>query len=191
MNDQVLDWLYGVLVSPVETFRTVAREKPVGAAVLLIFSVTVLQAAATSPLGASAMQAFEIELSRAWIITGSSALSFFGSLIGILIVYGTSALFRPSGDLAGTLSAIGFSQFPTLFGIPASLLSRTPGVGFLGGLISFGVGIWTLALAVMALRESRGLSTGKSILSYVIAGIVLVLVVGLLIVAAVLLTSVL
>ncbi len=188
MNDQVLDWLYGVLVSPVQTLRVVAHERPAGAAVILLFATALLQAMAGGPIAASQMSAFELELSRAWIIVGGSALSFLGSLVGIVVVYAASALFRPSGDLAGTLSSIGFARFPALLGVPAGLLSGATGLGFLGGLISFGVGLWTLVLAVIALRESRGLTTWTSVFSYLLGGVAVFVIVALLIIPILLLS---
>ncbi len=181
MLDQVLDWLYRVLVSPAEAFRELSGEKPVGPAVIIILMVAALTSVGSSTV---AQETLGIEVARVWMVLVAAVSTFIGSLVMVAVLFAVSALLGASGDFAGLLSAVGFAQFPGLFNLPADLLSRLPGVGPIGGLMSFGVGIWTLVLGVIALRESRGLSTGMSIVTYLVTIVAFVFVVAVAVVAA-------
>lgn len=177
---QVWGWLYGVVVSPSETFRHLAREKPVGVAVLLLLVLAIL----TSAVGSAdvvqrLLDMLNIETSHRWMIAGEMIGHFVGTVMAIVVLYVVSARFRGSGDFAGMFSAVAFARFPALFSVPVDLLSRVLGAAPGGNPISTGVGIWTLILTVIALRESRGLQTGESILVFVVAFVALAVVGGL------------
>ncbi len=170
MDAQVLDWLYGVLVSPTETFDEVASKKPTKAALLLILATSVLGTFA-QPEQVIISNILPFQIPRGWIIIADSMVSALSTLVVIGAVFCISKMFQPTGDFPGILAAIGFAQFPAFLSLPANLLVYLPGPAgsILGGTASLGVGIWTIVLSVIAIRESRGLTTVRSIISYLIA----------------------
>ncbi len=184
MMEKVLDWLYGVLVSPSEVFRRLSEEQPVRPAGLLLLLLAVLTSAA-GPFDVTE-EFLGIEIPRVWMFLGSAIGTFVGSVALMGAVFAVSAVFGGTGGFAGMFSAVAFAQFPAMFGVPAGLLSRVPGAAAIGGLLSFGVGMWTFILSVIALRESRELSTGMSVLSYVTAALAFIIVVAVMVVVALL-----
>ncbi len=184
---QVWGWLYGVVVSPSETFRHLTKEKPVGVAVLLLLVLAiVMSAAGSSNVVQRALVMLHIETSHHWMIAGEMVGLFLGTVMAIAVLYVVSGRFRGSGDFAGMFSAVAFARFPALFSVPVDLLSRMLGAAPGGNPISTGVGIWSLVLTVIALRESRGLRTGESIIVFV-AALFIFAVIGVLVMATILL----
>ncbi len=164
----IIQMLYGVLASPVPTFRRVAKEAPVGVAIVILV---------LSSLVSAMSSATDAPWSYAGMGMADAFLMQFGTrilvaLVGIALVYLASGLFGGTGRFAAVFSAIAFAQFPGLLNGPIGLLDMV-GVSRLVGLLSFGIGAWTLVLSVLALRESRGLTTGKSVLSYFLAMVVI------------------
>lgn len=174
----ILELLDGVIRKPAATLNLIAREKPVGWA-LGIFAASALFSAITTDYSA-------LENVSELLTTPNIAFQITGSLVGLFLFTGylhlLSRIFKGSGDYWGLFSALGFAQFPGFLVPIAALLKNVGGVpgGVLGGLISFGSAVWVLVLYVIALRESRGITTGASILTYLIGGLIIggVIVIG-------------
>lgn len=167
----ILELLDGVIRKPAATLNLIAREKPVGWA-LGIFAASALFSAITTDYSS-------LEAVSEFLQPPNIAVQIIGSLIGLFVLTGylhlLSRIFKGSGGYWGLFSALGFAQFPGFLVPIAALLRNVGGVlgGVLGGLISFGSAVWVLILYIIALRESRGLTTGNSILTYLIGGLII------------------
>ncbi len=113
---------------------------------------------------------------------GGGVVGLVGSLVGyflfslLVFVIGTKVMPEPTtkADFNETFRTVGFAASPGVF----SVLAIIP---FLGPLISLLIGIWSLVIGVIAVREVLDYSnTGRAIIVCVIAGIVCWIVVFLL-----------
>ncbi len=181
MSDRIIDWLFGVMARPVSTLNEIAREKPVGWALLVYLGVTILVLLA-SIYGDESYRMVEESLLELGLY-----LPISGLVIGVLI-FAVAALFASAGILhllarlfGGTggywnlFSAYGFTDFPMIISAPVTLFAAYLGTvgSILSALIAFGLSVWVIVLQVIAVRESHNLSTGASIGAYVIYFVVL------------------
>ncbi len=170
----ILELLNGVIRKPAATLNLIAREKPVGWA-LAIFAVSALLG-----LISTDYSVFEQYLiSPAPIMVIQITFSLAGLFICAGFLHLLSRIFKGTGEFWSLFSALGFAQFPGFLAPIAELIKNMGGVAgaVLGGFISVASGIWVLVLYVIALRESRGITTGASILTYLIAVLIIVAVV--------------
>ncbi len=181
MSDRIIDWLFGVMARPVSTLNEIAREKPVGWALLVYLGVTILVLLA-SIYGDESYRMVEESLLELGLY-----LPISGLVIGVLI-FAVAALFASAGILhllarlfGGTggywnlFSAYGFADFPMIISAPVTLFAAYLGTvgSILSAFIAFGLSVWVIVLQVIAVRESHNLSTGASIGAYVIYFVVL------------------
>lgn len=166
----ILDLLDGVIRKPVSTFNIIAEEKPIGWA-LLIFAASSLFSLLTTDYSA-----FEpLQISPAPVTAVQIFFVATGLFIGAGVLHLLSRLFKGTGGYWGLFSALGFAQFPSFLLPLATLLGKMAGIigSILGGLLSFAAGIWVLVLYVIALRESRKISTGASIITLLIPAFII------------------
>jgi hypothetical protein len=113
---------------------------------------------------------------------GGGIVGLVGSLVGyflfslLVFLIGTKVMPEPTtkADFNETFRTVGFAASPGIFGVLAI-------IPFLGPLISLLIGIWSLVIGVIAVREVLDYSnTGRAIIVCVIAGIVCWIVVFLL-----------
>ena len=113
---------------------------------------------------------------RAGVISG--VIGLIGSLVGYglfsLLVYliGTRVMPEPAtkADFNETFRVVGFAASPGVFNVLAI-------IPFLGPLISLVVGLWSLVIAVIAVREVLDYSnTGRAIIVCIIAFLVCMIV---------------
>ncbi len=183
-EDNIFDWLYGVLARPVSTLNEIARKKPVGLALLVFFGVTVLSMAAGF-LSDESMRAFEEMLSEfdlliapSVLVIGTILFSLVYTFISTGLLHLLARLFGGRGGYWNLFCAYCFAYFPMIISIPFTLLSAFLGPvgGFLSGVVTFGLTIWIIVLYVIAVRESHGISTGASVGVYIIQLVVLVVI---------------
>lgn len=166
---KLLDWLLGVIINPGQTFREIAREKPVGWAFLLYVGLTTLTS------WVSGIDLLELDISP-WQLLMFSLIVYiimFFVLTGLLNLI--VKVFRGTGSYWGLFSTLAFANFPGIFLPVGRLLGQVAGQAgnLLSGIISFAVFIWVVVLDILALRESHGLSAGKSFLAYFLVGLIL------------------
>jgi len=184
MSEKLFDWLYGVIVKPVGTLNEIAREKPVawGLAIYLLISLLGGAAALFNPetfaVIEEMMHRINMPISMGVMVFGSFLISFIGLFILVAVLHLFGRLFGGNGGYWNLFSAYTFAGFPNIIGVPVMILGGMLGVA--GSLISstvgFALSIWVLVLQVIALRESHGLSTGMSILAFVLTLFLLVVV---------------
>jgi hypothetical protein len=113
---------------------------------------------------------------RSGVVAG--VIGLVGSLVGYglfsLVVYlvGTRVMPEPAtkADFNETFRVVGFAASPGVFGVLAI-------IPFLGPLISLVVGLWSLVIAVIAVREVLDYSnTGRAIIVCIIAFVVCMIV---------------
>ncbi len=170
----ILELLDGEIWKPANTLNLIAREKPTGWA-LLIFAVSTLFGLISTDY--SVLEPLQISPTPLMVI------QIIFSVVGLFIFAGllhlVSRIFRGSGDYWGLFSVLGFAHFPGFLAPIAASLRNVGGVAgaVLGGFVSVAAGIWVLVLSVIALRESCRISTGASILIYLIAFVIIVAIV--------------
>ncbi|HJR40949.1 MAG TPA: YIP1 family protein [Gemmatimonadaceae bacterium] len=103
-------------------------------------------------------------------ILGSIIAAFLGWLIwsGITYLIGTR-VFKGTATWGEMLRTLGFAQSPGVLLILAI-------IPFLGVLISFVVGIWTLICGVIAIRQALDLDTGKAVITAILAWLTILLI---------------
>ncbi|MGE5592875.1 MAG: Yip1 family protein [Betaproteobacteria bacterium] len=175
MSDGVLDWLYGVMVSPVEALRAVAEKKPVGwAFAVVVGAVTLLSCGMLSQANLDALPGVTFEDLLGSVLIGAIVASTVGYFIGVGILHLAALLFGGEGTFAGLVAAMGFAQFPALILLPLMVLARVGGpvVAGLSTVASAGIVVWVAALSVISLREAHGMSTRAAIGTCVFSAVI-------------------
>ncbi len=168
----ILELLDGVIRKPAAALNQIAQEKPIGWALIIYGAVTLLSVISTD-------RTVLEQIPNLPQINAISSIIF--SLVGLFVMTGylhlLSRIFKGSGGYWGLFSTLGFAQFPGVLAPIAAVIRNTGGAvgSVLGGLISLISGIWVLVLYVIALRESRSLTTGTSILTYLIGVLIIAL----------------
>ena len=184
MGEKIFDWLYGVIVRPVEALNEIAREKPVWWGLLIYLGISILGSLAA--IFDPEVVAIYEEVTRQFTFTIPFLLLSLGGIlisvlvlliyVGVLHLFGR--LFGGRGGYWNLFSAYTFASFPGIIGVPVTVLGGLLGVfgSIISGLVGFAISIWVIVLQVIALRESHGLSTGMAILAYFITIFILIIV---------------
>lgn len=186
MSEKLIDWLFGVIARPVQTLNDIARERPVGLAVLVYLGVALLVAAASylsdpNYFGLDAIEELryliDLHLSVPLLFILELLLGFIGLLVSVAILHLVARIFKGTGGFWNFFSAYAFSEFPSIFIVPVIFISAFLGAFgvFLSGAVNFGLAIWTIVLGVIAIRESQGISTGAAVAVILIPLAVLVI----------------
>lgn len=163
----ILEMLDGVIRKPVSAMNTIAREKPLGWALGIFAAATLLNSLTADYAALEELVDFSMRTPSVLLLQVCSALA--GLFVSTGILYLLSLIFKGSGSFWSLFSALGFAQFPIFLNPLGALLGKVGGIAaVLGGLLTFGVGIWVMVLNVIALRESRSITTGASIGVYLI-----------------------
>jgi len=192
------DLLYGVITSPVETFRYISKAKPVLLALIVYAVVYWVGTIASMPGTINQLEQMPPEFGELPFFDPRSLTLFaliggpFVALILLAIIAGIyhliAKLLKGTGEYTGLLSVAGFANFPSLFSAPFALLDLVAsGAGtmslshillaFIKGSVSFGILVWTVILTIIGIRENYKFSTGRAVLTYFIPVIVLGLIV--------------
>lgn len=182
MGEKLVEWLYGVLASPVRTLNEIAREKPVGLALLVYLGVAAL-VMVSNLLGEQGYLVLEESMAELGLfipaslfVVGAAVITVVSIFIITLLLHLLARLFGGTGGYWNLFSAYAFAEFPLIISVPVTLITVYAGLvgSILGGLITFGLSIWVIVLQVIALRESHGLSTGASIGAYIIHFVIII-----------------
>ncbi len=182
MGTSLIDKLFGVMASPVNTLDEIARERPVGWALLVALGVSFLTLLANF-YGGDGLRTIE-ELRHEFDIFIDASVFVVGGLVLVVVslfvftglLHLLAKLFRGQGGYWNLFSAYCFAEFPMIISVPITLLGAYLGTAgaILSGLISFGLMVWVIVLQVIAVRESHKISTGASIAAYIIHFVILV-----------------
>lgn len=188
------DLLYGIIASPVATFRYISKTKPVLLALVVYAIVYWVGTIASIPGTINQLEQMPPEFGELPFLNPRTLTLFaliggpFIALIMLAIITGIyhliAKLLKGTGEYVGLLSVAGFANFPSLFSAPFALLDLVaPGDGamslshvllaFIKGSVSFGILVWTVILTIIGIRENYKFSTGRAVLTYFIPVIVL------------------
>lgn len=188
-----IDAAVGVLTRPVGAMREIAAARPWRAALVLDVVIGLLSALSNvsgptpggneDSLGPVAGPVFEplmafTQSPAGWVFQGlvlGPAVLAIGA--GLLLPFGR--LLGGRGSYPAVLATQAFASVPFILLAPLTALLNLAGGGFvaLGGALDLGFIIWALVLAVIGLRESLSLSTGRAVAALVLPFAVFVLLV--------------
>jgi hypothetical protein len=186
MINQVMEKIKGFLLSPVETFRNSRGDEPVP--VITYFIVLLVFNAILWGLMMAGKVMIHPALAVARLGQGADPLLvFITGLILVLVLQLFLILIwglwlHIFSYIAGARKGIMETEKAVIYGsTPLLLIGWIPVIGSVIG------GIWTIILTIIGLREMHEITTGKAILAYVLAivviFIVLILIVGWLVIA--------
>lgn len=170
----ILDRLFGVVADPVSTMQEISREKPIGWSFAVFSGITIIALWVSSLTPGETGSLFQ---TRTGFILGGliSSILFHLFISGLLNLLAHGL--KGAGSYWGVFSALAFARFPLIFLPTGQLLGVAIGRGgsVLSGFVSLAIFFWFIVLNVIALRESQGFSTGKTILTWGLALFILAL----------------
>lgn len=165
-----LDLIYDVLFNPAAAMRSAAASPRLGfagAAVFISLGVPgVILWLLSSGDGTLAAAILLAALAGGWLVWVAAAAVF----------YFTAGLLGGKGQAAGMLAALALAFLPLAAAAPvwtALAISRIPAKWLLGLLSGAAVGVWVLALLVVAVREAAGITTIRAVAAVLFPGAVL------------------
>jgi len=176
----LVNYIYGTLSSPSQTFRQIIESESALKGALLIVLIAVFCSSAGNLLGQEVFSDFfeefsfgsyssvdEISLSpQVYLIMGVVG-GFLGWIFLTVIYHVIAKLLGGKGTFTQLLALMGFSHTPNVFQAPVGLFSVLAG-GLTGVLIYIVFGgilsIWALILEVLAVKEAHKFSTGRAVL---------------------------
>jgi hypothetical protein len=155
---RLLDLTYGTLFQPAATARRVSREKPLGLALAVYLTATVVSSAfgartLAGQVPVAAVAAGMVLLGGVWWLVYAGLLQVTGELLG------------GRGRGVALLAATGFAGLPNLFAPLAGVLGRLAGAWLEGILLIVVLPAWMALLHVIAVRECHELSTGRAVVT--------------------------
>jgi hypothetical protein len=173
-DEGFLETAVGVITEPVPTLRRVTATAPLGWAIWLTVALSAIAWGAGSIQFGQEMatnagpQPFSLPSTPVLAILGLIFGPIFGLIglaIGTAILMLTSLMFGGKGPYKGLFCGLAFASVPNIFSAPIQVLQLFGGIAgqLVGALISFGLSIWIIALAVIAVRENNSFSTGRAV----------------------------
>lgn len=191
----LLENVYGTLFSPVSTFKQMLEERTsVSAAVVVVLVASIcsgaggalIQSTLSSSLGGypspSPSPGFETSQMQSMLPpTASLVMGVVSGVVGWIIIAGVLHIVAKAlggnGTFESMLLLMGFANLPNIFQAPVGLVAFLSG-GLSGLMIFLGLGgllgLWILALDVIAIREAHDFSTGRAIATLVLPIVVIV-----------------
>lgn len=179
---EVMDEIYGTLFSPVSTFKGMIEERTSIANAVIVVLVASICSGAGSALTQSALSSFgtsygfeAYQLQSMVSPTASLVMGVVSGVLGWVIIASVLHLVAKAlggkGTFESMLVLMGFATLPNIFQAPVGLIAFLSS-GLSGLMISLGLGallgLWIIALDVIAIREAQGFSTGKAIVTLVL-----------------------
>lgn len=171
----------GMISSPVATMREMSQGSFLRVS-LTVFFLVLLPVSLSTALTDTALAAQLGGPAVVFAVLITLSLLIFFTQAGLC--FATARLFGARGSFSGLLSLLALANVPSIFMVPYALLRLAPGIigSVLHGLGSLVLTVWVGILAVIAVRETFQLSTGRALLIYflpILLLVVLVLMAGL------------
>lgn len=158
MTASIIDRMRGAAMLDVATYEAVEADRTAtGQALVVVIIVAICQGIGSIDRGASGIIFGVLGAIVGWLLWS-----------GVTMIVGTK-LFGGTADWGELLRTLGFAQTPGVL----ALLGLIP---LLGVLAMFLAGLWQLVAGVVAIRQALDFSTGKAILTALIAFIVVIVV---------------
>ncbi|MDD2421645.1 MAG: Yip1 family protein [Heliobacteriaceae bacterium] len=187
-----LDYLYHVLFQPSLAFTVAAQNKP------LWLAAGVVGVALVAGVVGNAGVAGEFFRADGGLFSGVAGsllfiLSLSGVVFGVLVWVILAGVYNLAGELCGgrgnatgLFTTMGLAYLPSVFVSPLQVAgSLLPGGGLLEGFGMFCLGIWSIVLQVLAIRQTLLLSTARAVFVFLLPFILLAGLVAILVAAMV------
>lgn len=165
LEQGLLETCIDVITDPVATLRAVTWAAPMGWSVIVLLVTGFLGGLGSDPTASFGGE--ELGGGGALSILGAilaAIVSLIGTAIGAAIIMVTSRMFGGRAGWRNLFAGGAFASVPGAFGvIGAAVAVLGTGGLVLAGLLSFVLGVWSLVLYVIAVREANRFSTGKAI----------------------------
>lgn len=167
MKRGILDWIWGVITSPMPTLREICGEKPVGWAIVVVLVAFFLSGIASFLLGPAPA---EMPISPGTMVILITLMALPIAFIWAGLVQGAAWILKGRGAYFGIFSGLCFADVPYLFSPIIALLTFLGTIGnILFSIFFFGLWIWSIVLAIMAIRGNYGFTTGRAIATFFLA----------------------
>lgn len=154
-NRGVVQRAIGAAMLQIDVYEEVeADTTATGQAAIVVTAAAIAAAVAASSQGLSGMIAAILNGFISWLIW-AAATNFVGT-----------RLFKGTADWGELLRTLGFAQAPGVL----LILGVVP---LLGWLVALVVGLWMLVTGVVAIRQALDISTGKAIVTALVAALLL------------------
>ncbi|WP_027364419.1 Yip1 family protein [Desulfotruncus alcoholivorax] len=173
----MLELIYGTLFDPARTFAGFASNPRIGAAVLVFFSVNILEALMGYYTTPRFFQSLRIPgmLEYDYVKVTAILVAAGGFLFGLVKWFVMSGLLHLLSELLGgrggarnVFAVYGLAGLPVVFMLPVQVMLMVFPGGFLqaltAALCGIAVFVWSTVLLVIGLREVHQFSAGKAIL---------------------------
>ncbi|MBT9142599.1 MAG: hypothetical protein DDT29_00993 [Dehalococcoidia bacterium] len=166
-RDGLAEVIVGIIGSPVATMRKVNREHslPLSLAIfLLVMLVVSLATVLTDATFLAQLGVTQLGLAVFIVVLIPLSLIFLFTQAGAC--FGAARLLGARGSFRNLLSLLALANVPSLFMAPLALLRFVPGIAgsVLHGLGSLVLSIWVMVLAIIAVRETFQVTTGRAVL---------------------------
>jgi len=153
----------GIITSPAATMREISRGNALGLAVPVFILAMLVSNTAAVLTEAELMHLFGGPGPAFLALT---AFSFFYLVSQSGLCYCLARLFGCRGRFTTLLSLLALANVPSIFTAPLALamLVPDPAGAIIHGLGSFTLVVWIIALAVLAVRETFQVSTGRAVI---------------------------
>lgn len=152
--------LVDTLVSPIAVFRRL-RESPQVALGL----VTAAVGQAVVALGTGQMETYrpmDLPLESPGPV-GGLVLALFVFLLTVCVLHGSAQLMRGRGSFSAAISALGLASLPLVLFAPVFVFATLTGLAALSVTVKTLLGLWSVVLNVVAVREVYQISTARAL----------------------------
>ncbi|MBM7853759.1 hypothetical protein JOC37_000124 [Desulfohalotomaculum tongense] len=172
------DLIYGILFSPVKTYRRVAEAPPVASTLLLVIGLNLVLAvmdmfSADNQLAQSLNSGFMNETMVNAVQAAAPVIAATGFIINIVIWFVYSGLLHLIAEFYGgrgravtTFTVYGLAGLPAVALIPVQgleIVSNSHFTAVMSIIVTAAVVIWGIVLLTIGLREAQRLSTGRAL----------------------------
>lgn len=172
----LIELVYGVLFSPVQTFRRISQDPPVFFGFLIFLTVIILTSLVSSLTPPSLTKSAELTAILAQTRPVIGIISVIFALIAWFMEAGLFQLlaefFGGKGRAVGVLTVLALAGVPKVLVIPFQVISYLSGGSPVGRFLviaaSLAAFVWWAVLLVIGLREIQKFSTARSVATLVI-----------------------
>jgi len=156
-----IDVIYGVIVRPDETLKTLA-ERPRPWLGILAYALVTLVSGSQSVLQLRQL-GLAATRSLGGIVFATMLVGFAAWFVAIGVMHLAGEVLGGKGSGLGLITVLGVAAIPGALIVPLRVGSRLLGLTFVSGLGSLAIVIWMIVLQVKGIRHNYQVTTGKAI----------------------------
>ena len=170
-----LDAAIGVITRPVAAMRQIAAARAWLVGLGLTMAIALLNGLADlvgprqdldtagAELPSGLLGFLDLAQSPGGVLVSAVVLTPLGVVLVSYVCYLAGWLLGGRGPFSALLATQGFTSMPLVLLAPVTAVLNLAGVPLLGGLLGLAVALWGMILAVIGIRESMALSTGRAV----------------------------